>query len=406
MKLRLKKKYLKNIATFVGSLTICILLLSIAELGVMKLYPELTEPTEDMTRYDFDPVLGWVNKPNVAELSLASGEREILGLTSALGFRMNPASHEKFSDLNIPPMLFLGDSVTWGTCTFPDGTFVGTLNSEIDSWKSINAGVPGYTTVQEYLLLERLGPPLKPPSIILMVSTNDFASNTVAWHDKYPQPYASLTEEGVEITLIPKEIVRKRHLILFLKNSALFRLFSGRKDDSTEKQQITPAQLEKQMEIMENMLLLFRDLTKEMGSHFVVFLLPLEPHISTELPVPDPDFQYADILETANLLVKFSKDFDSESLEQQEALAQAYSQLTPPITDPRYERLLSFGEDNSIHIVDLTLPAYEIYSTLPEFGQDNFYCDYVHFNYTGHSTIAQIIMQLIPKVLSEDVGEI
>ncbi len=255
-------------------------------------------------------------------------------------------------------------------------------------------------------MLKKISPIVNPPIIILNVLANDFTSNTVGWHSNYPQPYALLKEGKVEIVHISEKDVKKRRLALLLKESALFRLISKRgqgKNDVADYPKAQPVPIEEQMLIMEDMMLRFRDLTDEIGSHLVVVLLPGEVQFNTKLPVPDPDSQWSHVLGEANLLSGFSEDFNPDNLEQQEALAETYSLLTPPMKDHRYERLVEFGKDNSIDIVDLTSPLYEIYSSLPLVQQNEFYCDYVHFNYTGHGNVAYVIGELMPIVLSEGV---
>jgi hypothetical protein len=111
--------------------------------------------TERSLSYRYDAELGWAPIPNSS--SVVTEARTIHAQHNSLGLR-----DIEYGDDERPGILFLGDSFVWGLDAEAGERFTDLLRMRFSSHRIINAGVSGYGTDQEYLLLQRLWPKLKP----------------------------------------------------------------------------------------------------------------------------------------------------------------------------------------------------------------------------------------------------
>ncbi len=111
-----------------------------------------------------DPRLHWKLRPNVQLDFLSRPVR-----TDADGFRNSPQSDAEHL------VLCLGDSTTFGWGMAQDEPFAAQLASLLphDTWRVINAGVPGYSSFQIRLLAEQLVPRWKPDVVVICVGNNE-----------------------------------------------------------------------------------------------------------------------------------------------------------------------------------------------------------------------------------------
>lgn len=192
-------------------LTILALLFPLTLLEIL-LQPFSTIPVKDVSIYMEDDVLGWKLKPNISQMY--DGTRVE---TNSCGLRNEEIlSHER----NSVRILFLGDSVTFGLRlnshfdAFPEQTEQ-ILNQESSvPYESINAGVPGYSTYQEFQYLLRDGMNFQPDIVILSFVLNDvFDTYTTVrfedWGADSPVPYI--------MTSTLEEWMNKSSLIFFMK---------------------------------------------------------------------------------------------------------------------------------------------------------------------------------------------
>ena len=78
-----------------------------------------------------------------------------------------------------PNIMFVGDSFVWGYDVEARDRFTERLREQLSSARIINAGVPGYGTDQEYLLLNRIWNVTRPDVVVLIFcSNNDRADNS------------------------------------------------------------------------------------------------------------------------------------------------------------------------------------------------------------------------------------
>ena len=146
--------------------------------------------------YEFDRYLGWKNKP-LAEGSFATPDSKTFVRINSKGLRDEEYEYAK------PPgvyrILVLGDSFAWGYGVEQGNNFSDQLEELLNKSAAgnlvevINAGVSGYGTDQELLLLEREGMKYQPDLVLVAFATNDFTlDNKSGRHGYYLKPYFSV----------------------------------------------------------------------------------------------------------------------------------------------------------------------------------------------------------------------
>jgi GDSL-like Lipase/Acylhydrolase family len=141
--------------------------------------------------YRYDPDLGWAPVPNAS--AEFTGSRTVSVHNNSIGLR--DIEHDRGGK---PRILFIGDSFTWGFDVETKDRFTEILRTKMPQADIVNAGVPGYGTDQEYLLLEKLWDAVKPDVVVLMFcSDNDRFDNTSNMrYDGYYKPYLAQTQDG------------------------------------------------------------------------------------------------------------------------------------------------------------------------------------------------------------------
>lgn len=152
---------------------------------------------EPMFRYN--ETLGWFPIPGSSGRYTAS--REITYSHNELGLREDPISyHSKYR------VLVLGDSFTWGFDVEQDERFTELLSKQFPAIDWVNAGVNGYGTDQQFVLLQQLFPVLKPDAVLLLFfGENDRIDNsTNQRHGGFYKPYfVQQTEHELQLKGIP-----------------------------------------------------------------------------------------------------------------------------------------------------------------------------------------------------------
>jgi hypothetical protein len=144
--------------------------------------------------YRYDAELGWMPIPNSS--SVVTTARSIHAKHNSLGFR-----DIEFERSARPAMLFMGDSFVWGVDAEADERFTDLLRSRIANYTIVNAGVSGFGTDQEYLLLQRIWATIKPAVVVLIFCTdNDRKDNSLnERYDGYQKPYFVAAPNGTLI---------------------------------------------------------------------------------------------------------------------------------------------------------------------------------------------------------------
>jgi hypothetical protein len=174
------------------------LLMTIATLLGLELalrvadFRELREGNSERSlSYQYDAELGWAPIPN--STSTVTNARTIHARHNSLGLR-----DQEFVADGRPTIMFLGDSLVWGLDAEADERFSEILKRRLPDYRIVPAGVSGYGTDQEYLLLKRLWPTLKPVVVVLMFCTqNDREDNaTNIRYEGYHKPYFTISPDG------------------------------------------------------------------------------------------------------------------------------------------------------------------------------------------------------------------
>ena len=141
--------------------------------------------------YQYDAELGWIPVPGSS--SVVTNARTIHSNHNSLGLR-----DEEFVLDGQPTIMFLGDSFVWGLDAEANERFSELLKPRITGYKILAAGVSGYGTDQEYLLLKKLWPKVKPAVVVLIFCTdNDRQDNsTNIRYEGYQKPYFATAADG------------------------------------------------------------------------------------------------------------------------------------------------------------------------------------------------------------------
>jgi hypothetical protein len=139
----------------------------------------------------YDSEIGWAPVANTRVMF--RGSRTIDVRNNSLGLRDIEHDHAP-----APAVLVLGDSFVWGYDVEQSERFTELLRGELPGVRIVNAGVVGYGTDQEYLLLDRIWSTFQPRVVVLIVCMlNDRADNSLNVTDGgYYKPYLVRNAEG------------------------------------------------------------------------------------------------------------------------------------------------------------------------------------------------------------------
>jgi lysophospholipase L1-like esterase len=148
-----------------------------------------------------DPELGWVLRPHL-EAEASNLEFAYTIRTDALGMRT--AGSEPRRQSTGPRLLVVGDSFAFGWGVSDDEMVSSRLQDELRTRglpvSVLTAGVPGYSTDQEYLLWKRLDAQVDPAVVIVLMSSNDppadNASAVSMGVATYSKPRFAVSNEG------------------------------------------------------------------------------------------------------------------------------------------------------------------------------------------------------------------
>jgi hypothetical protein len=150
---------------------------------------------------EYDPVVGWVQKPN---MSFSPESKHSSFTTGEFGVRMNQAEIRPVPRGGI---LAVGDSFTAGSEVGDAGTWPASLERILGK-PVVNAGVGGWAADQIILRAEQLMQDLSPKKIIVALLMQDIAWTQFRVHGGGPKPYF-LIENGQLIPMnkpVPRAI--------------------------------------------------------------------------------------------------------------------------------------------------------------------------------------------------------
>jgi hypothetical protein len=170
-------------------------IVTLAALEIILRVVDLRELREGVSErslsYQYDAEIGWIPVPessaSVTNASTIQVHHNSLGLRD-----------EEFTLDAKPTIMFVGDSFVWGLDVEANERFTDLLKQRIAGFKILAAGVGGYGTDQEYLLLKRLWPKVRPAIVVLIVCTdNDRQDNSSSIrYEGYQKPYFTVAADG------------------------------------------------------------------------------------------------------------------------------------------------------------------------------------------------------------------
>ncbi len=256
-----------------------------------------------------DPRFGWIYEPHYhgfwhgADVSINS-----------LGIREKELSTEKAP--NTYRLLCLGDSVTFGYGTENDRTYVRVLESLLrehrpnQRFEAINAGIGGFSTLQELLFLKEVGLKFKPDLVIVAFVLNDV----------------------LDVESVKAKIERAKHLkekenargagwkdaslYGLFRGTALYRMFTvamawyKKWDEAQGAKNLvanpnSPPQIEKNWEEIEQHLREINDLADESGFRVLLVIFPFRFQVEGKDPMRTPQ----------DRLLRFGKEIGMPTLD-------------------------------------------------------------------------------------------
>jgi hypothetical protein len=159
---------------------------------------QLTEGLSHNLGYQYDRTLGWFPMPSSRKTF--TGLRTVSVAHNSKGFR-DP--EPVFDDR--PRIVFIGDSFTWGYDVEAEKCFTEKLRTKHSEWQIYNFGVCGYSTDQEYLLLQRHFREYQPNVVFLVFCTeNDDGGNcSNTGGGIYFKPYYTVGPAGLKLKGVP-----------------------------------------------------------------------------------------------------------------------------------------------------------------------------------------------------------
>ena len=266
-----------------GALLACLLL----EGGTRALglhFPGLTLPGQgDRGLWVYDATKGWTLAPGSTGVRYLGGPDAGTIHVNALGLRGPDWPVARQPDAL--RVLVFGDSFVFGVGVDEEHVFTTVLQESltrrsgrlVEVW---NAGVIGYSTDQEYILLEELGARFRPDVVLLVMCDNDFEGNAedFVW-GRYYKPYFELLPDGrlVRRNVPTPSLDRAQRAKLWLgQHSNLWNLLRSRRSQVSVVQRgldwfqvARPHVSGSPLGLTAALTLAFRDLAQRLGAAFL-----------------------------------------------------------------------------------------------------------------------------------------
>jgi hypothetical protein len=260
----------------------CEIGLRLADLPVLR-----TGVGEHTLGHHYDVELGWAPDPNASPLLKII--RTIHVQSNSLGLR-----DVEFKPDGRPIMMFIGDSYTWGMDAEAEERFTNLLRGELPGYQIVNAGVIGYGTDQEYLLLQRLWNTIKPNILVLIFCTaNDRHDNSSnVRYDDYHKPYFTIENDALVVHGQPVPISRQIYIQRYwiVRHSFVARVFVAAYLAMTHPRVMVPDPTEKLVSAIQ-------EFAQSRGTTFLVGLQLSDPALMQHLAarkIPFTSFEGAE----------------------------------------------------------------------------------------------------------------
>ena len=245
-----------------------------------------------------DTTLGWRHLPNREKAFTNEDGEEHLCRHDENGHRMLPESLR--SPSRTTNVLFLGDSFAEAIQVGSDELVPALLAKADPTLNITNAGVGGYSTVQQYLFLRNEGEAMEPDLVVLLAYENDLTDNCIPYSPGIgARPWATL--EGDEVRMIEdyddeaylKFVAPVPFAAPLIRHSYLFYGFNDRVWRKHKKKELAALELadwsaldpDQTRRIFLGMVDRMHDLVEQRGAKLVV---ALSPSLSTIKAGGDP----------------------------------------------------------------------------------------------------------------------
>jgi hypothetical protein len=218
----------------------CLLTLGLLEAAVRLLVPShLWRQRDASDDWLPDPEIAWVQRPNLDVTTRTEQGWTVRYRTNPDG--LTPSGARRAKPPGIVRILLFGDSTVVGRGVPPDRTVHADLERLLRQAgkrvEVVNAGVEGYSTDQELLLMRRLIPLYHPDVVAYALCDNDFGGNESREAYGLPKPRFVVSANGV-LTYVPPPGAMPsrtegsgggpRQWRQWLQGSALYRLLQPR----------------------------------------------------------------------------------------------------------------------------------------------------------------------------------
>lgn len=181
-----------------------------AALLLFELYLALFNPSKVVARpffhiqsffCQYDPVLGWENKPNYSGIVRIDTQTAFHVTHNAQGLRDKDHPYEK--PTGVTRILALGDSFVWGFGVAQDELFSEIIERDNPRIEVINMGVSGYGTDQQFLTYTEEGYKYHPDLVVLAFYANDYTEIATSLSYGYPKPCATIDDGNLTFWNVP-----------------------------------------------------------------------------------------------------------------------------------------------------------------------------------------------------------
>lgn len=250
--------------------------------GVVRIYSWLFFPKQ----MKIDPAFGWYHVSNAQRYRTTEGVK-VLVAQNKLGHR-GPDYGPQAAD-GKKRVLILGDSFTEGSHVGEDELFSNLIANTYPNLEVMNAGVGGWSTVQEYLYLKEVGVNLHPNLVLLMFFDNDLDENCLSFYPSIgPRPFASIQNGQLVIHQSPSpeawrkyalplpfaEKLNRYSLAYHFFNLRIYQSLRASYLNSLESEDVKTIAAYPKMEIVKKLFRETRKTLDERGTLFAVGLVP------------------------------------------------------------------------------------------------------------------------------------
>ena len=277
---------------------------------------------------------GWCNLPDAVVID---GEPEFLVTAThdSFGHRGVPVGRERTPGR--ARVLVLGDSFTYGLGVEDDETYCARLQAEVPALEVVNAGVNGYGTGQQLLLLREDGLLFEPDIVIVGFFSNDLSDNVVG-----PTRASFVLEDGALRELSSPEAVlasapaNRSDRRGWLRSSYAYRFLSdrGKQLRAARAKADAPAGAltgERRESAWQLALALLREIhrtAREGGARMVLLVIPEQVQVQHDGRWPGYDENDHDVLDR---LHPFAEAENIPLVDPLPALHQAYAVSAEPL---------------------------------------------------------------------------